>query len=77
MARLQQRKQAAVTTGTSRTSGLPCAMFDGLYVISSGTGFLAPVISAMRKHRRRFSASTGAPGPHDFAVRIRLFVGAK
>ena len=26
MARLQQRTQAAVTTGTSRSSGLPCAM---------------------------------------------------
>jgi hypothetical protein len=26
MARLQQKKQAAVTTGTSRTTGLPCAM---------------------------------------------------
>jgi len=26
MARLQNKKQAAVTTGASRTSGLPCAM---------------------------------------------------
>jgi hypothetical protein len=50
MARLQQKKQAAVTTGTSRTTGLPCANgFNGLYVISPGTGFLAPVIGAMRE----------------------------
>jgi hypothetical protein len=43
-------------------------------VLSSGTGFLAPVIGAMRKHRRQFSASTGTPGPHDFAVRAMPFV---
>ena len=33
MARLQQKKQAAVTTGPP--AGLPCAMVYGLYVISS------------------------------------------
>jgi hypothetical protein len=26
MARLQQKKQAAVTTGSARTTGIPCAM---------------------------------------------------
>jgi hypothetical protein len=31
----------------SRTSGIPCAMGLGLYVISPGTGFLAPVVRVM------------------------------
>jgi hypothetical protein len=30
MARLQQKKQAAVTTGTPKHAGLPCAMVYGL-----------------------------------------------
>jgi len=34
MARLQQGKQAAVTTGKAGTTGIPCAMVYGLYVIS-------------------------------------------
>jgi hypothetical protein len=70
-------KHAVVTTGTSRTSGLPCAMSCGLYVISPGTGFLAPVTGAMLSHRRRLDASIGAPGPHDFAVRMMPFVRAR
>jgi hypothetical protein len=31
MARLQQKKQAAVTTGSARSTGIPCAMVCGLY----------------------------------------------
>jgi hypothetical protein len=30
MARLQQKKQAAVTTGKAGTTGIPCAMAYGL-----------------------------------------------
>jgi len=30
MARLQQKTQAAVTTGTAGTTGIPCAMVYGL-----------------------------------------------
>ncbi len=71
MARLQKRMQAAVTTGTSRTTGLPCAMAYGLYVISPGTGLIAPVIRALVACCG-FSTSTGMPGPHDFAVRNHL-----
>jgi hypothetical protein len=48
MARLQKRKQAAVTTGAAGSSGIPCAMFDGLYALSPGTGSIAPVIGATR-----------------------------
>jgi hypothetical protein len=35
----------------SRTSGIPRAMGYGLYVVSPGTGFLAPVIHADRVKR--------------------------
>jgi hypothetical protein len=66
---------AAVTTGSAKSSGIPRAMFDGLYAFSPGTGLIAPVIRATRQRRREFDASSGASGPHDFTVRIRLFVG--
>jgi hypothetical protein len=49
MARLHKEKQAAVTTGSAQTTGLPCADgFNGCFVLSSGTGLIAPVIGAMR-----------------------------
>jgi hypothetical protein len=35
MARLQQKTQAAVTTGLAGSTGIPCAMVYALYVISS------------------------------------------
>jgi hypothetical protein len=54
--------------------GLPCAMFYGLYGLSSGTGVLAPVIRGMRKHHRELGVSSGTPGPHDFTVRKSAFV---
>ncbi len=47
----------------------PTQWFYGLYVLSPGTGFLAPVIGAMPSHRRPLGISVGMPGPHDFAVR--------
>jgi hypothetical protein len=34
MARLQQKTQAAVTTGSAGSTGIPCAMVYGLYVFS-------------------------------------------
>jgi hypothetical protein len=44
MARLQKRKQAAVTTGSAKTSRPSLReWFYGLYVISLGTGLIAPV----------------------------------
>jgi hypothetical protein len=45
-------------------------------VISSGTGVLAPVGVGLVEPID-LSASTGTPGPHDFAVRVVLFVRAK
>jgi hypothetical protein len=85
MARQQERKLAAGTTGGAGSSGIPCAMFDGLYALSSGTGLIAPVVRVMRniiacatrKRCRRLGLSTGRPGPHDFTVRVGMFVGAK
>jgi hypothetical protein len=46
---------------------------NGLYVLSPGNGSVAPVI-ALRVRAPRFSASTAAPRPHDFAVRTGSFV---
>ena len=51
---------AAVTTGSARSSGIPCAMGYGLYALSAGTGFLAPVRDNARALR-----GTSAPGGPD------------
>src|SRR5215471_1161760 len=42
MARLQQRTQAAVTTGSADTAGIPRAMGYGLYALSPGSGLSCP-----------------------------------
>src|SRR5689334_8444885 len=58
MARLQTRKQAAVTTGAAESSGIPCAMVLTVsFVLSPGTGFVAPV------SRQRASALRWTPAP--------------
>jgi len=50
MARLQKRKQAAVTTGSAETSRPSLREWVyGLYALSPGTGFLAPVVRALVK----------------------------
>jgi hypothetical protein len=46
MARLQQKMQAAVTTGKAGATGIPCAMVLTAYSV------LSPV-SGLRSHRRR------------------------
>jgi len=63
------RKHTVVTTGGAGSSGLPCAMVLTAYIVlSPGTGLSCP-----RHFRelpsRKLSASVGALGPHDFAVR--------
>jgi hypothetical protein len=66
-----KQKAGGVTTGTSRTTGLPCAMVLTVsFVLFPGTGLSCP------RHPRsarcalwEFSASVGAPEPHDFSVR--------
>jgi hypothetical protein len=78
VARLQKRKQAAVTTGLaehvrpSLRDG-----FGGLYALFPGTGLIAPVARALVKQQHGLGASTGAPEPRDFAVASELFVGMK
>src|SRR5690242_5180814 len=49
----------------------PRDSFNGLYVLSSGTGLFAPV-SRQRARRVALGLSTGRPGPHDFTVRTRI-----
>src|SRR5262249_54374643 len=49
-----------------RHPGLPRAMFDGLYVISPGSGLCCP--RDRRDRLRPPSARVPAPGPHDCAV---------
>src|ERR1700759_5509666 len=76
MVRVQQKARCR-TTGSANNRPSPRNGFNGVYVLSPGTGFLAPVNSATRERCRRLSASTGTPGPHDLAVRMMLFVRAK
>src|ERR1700730_12443155 len=60
------------TAEAPETSGIPHAMVLWLIRALLGDhGLVATVISAMREHHRRLSACFGAPGPHDFAVRLQ------
>src|SRR5690348_5887299 len=64
MARVHERKHAAVTTGAAGSSGIPCAMGYGLYVISPGTGLFCP------RHPRdhRLANLTPASGRQDHTI---------
>jgi hypothetical protein len=69
------KKARGRTTGSAKTSRPSLRDgFNGLYVLSPGTGCLAPVARNARHEHRDLSVSTGAPGPHDFAVRAMRFV---
>jgi hypothetical protein len=71
MARLQQKKQAAVTTGKAGSTGIPCAMVLTVsFAISPGTGLSCPRRLRDAKHHRKLGLSVGRPGPRDFIVRI-------
>ncbi len=52
----------------------PARWFSGLYVLSPGTGCLAPVTRATRERCRELGLSTGRPGPYDFAGASDSFV---
>jgi hypothetical protein len=70
MARLQQKKQAAVTTGSAEHPAFPARWFYGfLRALPGAPGFLATITCATREHHRKFSISVGMLEPHDFAVR--------
>jgi hypothetical protein len=58
MARLQQKKQAAVTTGSAGSSGIPCAMVLRLIRVLPGVpGFLATV--ALRNVSQSLTPASG------------------
>jgi hypothetical protein len=58
MARVQQKKHAAVTTGSTGSSGLPCAMVLTVsFALSPGTGLCCPRRHAKRASRNLTSAS--------------------
>jgi hypothetical protein len=77
MARVQKKMHAAVTTGTSRTSGLPCAMALRLIRALLGDRRSCPRrLARCASIIAKLGVSSGTPGPHDFTVRISLFVGA-
>src|SRR4051812_9486821 len=62
------RKHAAEPQVRAEHPAFPARRRYGLYVISPGTGCLAPVARAL-VDSRELGISTGMPGTHDFAVR--------
>jgi hypothetical protein len=58
MARLQQKKQAAVTTGTPKRSGIPCTMVFRLIRDLPGDRALLPP-SSMRSSRTDLIPASG------------------
>jgi hypothetical protein len=73
MARLQQEKQAAVTTGSAGSARH--SLRDGfngfLRTLPGDRAFLPPSPARRGTRLCGLSASVGAPGPHDFAVRVK------
>ena len=65
------KKHAAEPQVRADHPAFPAQWFYGLYVISPGTGLFCPRHFRRNCALRKLSASVGAPGPHDFAVRFR------
>src|SRR3569833_2672205 len=63
MARLQKKTQAAVTTGSAETSGIPRTM--GLRLICD---FLGDRLACPRLRRRLRAAQASAPGGQDHTI---------
>ena len=58
-----------VTTGTTPSTGIPCAMVLTVsFVLAPVTGLFCH--RRLRNTFRKLDASVGASGPHDFAVRV-------
>src|SRR5689334_18453324 len=66
MARLQQRTQAAVTTGTPDIPAFPARWFTAYTCSPRGAGLVSPR-RAERNVSPALDLSVGRPGPHDFA----------
>jgi hypothetical protein len=80
MVRVQQKARGR-TTGSANNRPSLRDGFNGCFVLSVGTGVLAPIrvmrsIIALRQRACAHCAdiSTGMSGPHDLTVRIELFV---
>src|SRR5689334_18429031 len=75
MARRQQKKPAAGTTGPAGSS-VRHSLRDGfngsLRTLPGDGAFLPPSVGGSSS--ANLSASVGAPGPHDFAVRVVTLV---
>ena len=65
------KKHAAEPQVQADHPAFPAQWFYGLYVISPGTGLFCPRHLRGNCFLRKLSASVGAPGPHDFAVRFK------
>ncbi|CCD86437.1 hypothetical protein [Bradyrhizobium sp. ORS 285] len=75
MARLQQKKQAAVTTGSAEiTRHSPRDGFHAYVAISPVSGLVATVAPRIIM-TRKLDASVGAPGPRVFTSASLPFVG--
>jgi hypothetical protein len=68
----EELREGRVTTGTGgNTPAFPAQWFTAYFALSSvSQTLLSPSSAMMRMHRRQLGASHGAPGPHDFAVRV-------
>jgi hypothetical protein len=73
MVRVQQKSTRQNHRLSRDNPAFPAQWCYGLYVLSPGTGFLAPVCDNARSAHCA-GTSTGMPGPHDFAVPSELFV---
>jgi len=58
-----------------RSTGIPCATVLTLIRALLGDRLDCPRVATTRVPRVALGASTGAPGPHDFASVSMLFVG--
>src|SRR5205809_4248707 len=69
-----RKKGAHEHTGERRQSDIPCAMALRLTSCSPRWSGLVVTVTPEKLASQELSASIAAPGPHDFAVRLGVFV---
>jgi hypothetical protein len=72
---VQQKSTGVSNQGYTASAGIPCTMVLRLIRALPGDRALLPPSPVVRSHE--LSASVGAPGPHDFAVRDSIIRRAK
>jgi hypothetical protein len=77
MARLQKKMQAAVTTGSAGSTGIPRAMVLRLIRDLPGVRALIATVVERKLGFTQLDSSVGESGPHDFAVCLNSFVSAQ